>query len=137
MKKRATVSSIMTKNPISINKTHHPSDAIKIFEENNIHHLPVVSGDQLIGIISKTDIERISFVTGAQEGNVNTSVYDYLSIEQIMTKDVDSVEEFEEIRQVARKFSKNDYHALPVLKDGQLTGIVTTNDILDYFLEQY
>ena len=84
MKRRAPVSKIMTKDPISVNITNDVSDVVQIFKERNIHHIPVVSGDSLIGMISKTDIERISFVTGMDEASANTAVY---TMEQIAEQD--------------------------------------------------
>jgi CBS domain-containing protein len=137
MKRREPVSKIMTADPISVNVTNKVSDVANIFNEKNIHHIPVVSGDQLIGIISKTDLERISYVTNIQDEKANTAVYDMLNIEQVMTKQVDTVDEGEEIREAAKLFANGKYHALPVLKNQKLAGIVTTTDIIKYLLEQY
>ncbi len=137
MKKRTPVSKIMTSNPISVNATNDISDVVQIFKERNIHHIPVVSGDQLIGMISKTDIERISFVTGTDEASANTAVYSMLSIDQVMTKQVETVNADDQIRDAAELLARGKYHALPVLEDGSLAGIVTSTDVINYLLEQY
>ena len=68
----------MTKNPISVNLSQHLRDVDKIFKERNIHHIPVVSGESVIGLVSKNDMERISFVSGVGEEKVQTSIYDVL-----------------------------------------------------------
>ena len=127
----------MTKVPISVNVTNKLSEVYNIFKEKNIHHIPVVSGKQLIGIISKTDIERISYVSNAQDDKANTAIYDMLKIEQVMTDQVDTVQEKEEIREAAKKFATGKYHALPVMEGEELSGIVTTTDVIKYMLEQY
>ena len=137
MKKRTPVSTIMTKDPIKVNITNDISDVVQIFKERNIHHIPVVSGESLIGMISKTDIERISFVTGMDEGSANTAVYNMVSIEQVMTKQVETVQAEDQIRDAAELFARGKYHALPVLEGDKLAGIVTTTDVINYLLEQY
>lgn len=137
MKRRESVSAIMTKDPISVNVTNKVSEVADIFNERNIHHIPVVSGEKLIGIISKTDIERISYVSNVQDEKANTAIYDMLKIEQVMTDQVDTVQESDEIRDAARKFAKGSYHALPVLEGEKLSGIVTTTDVIKYLLDQY
>ena len=137
MKKREQVSHIMTSNPITVNTTNSVTEVAQVFAEKNIRHIPVVSGDSLIGMISKSDIERISFVSENQGEKVNTQVYDGLNIEQIMTKQIDTVESKDEIRNAAKLLATGNYHALPVLEDGHLQGIVTSTDVINYLLEQY
>lgn len=137
MKKRAQVSKIMTSNPITVNFTNNVKEVAEIFAEKNIHHIPVVSGKDLIGMISKNDIERISFVSESQDTKVNTQIYDGLKIEQVMSKQLDTVDTKDEIRDAAKLLSSGKYHALPVMEDGHLKGIVTSTDVINYLLEQY
>lgn len=127
----------MTPNPITVNTTNKVSDVAKIFSEKNIHHIPVVSGSELIGMISKTDIDKVSFVTNLQDEKVNTAIYDSLKIEQIMTNQLDSVQQDDEVREAASLLAKGNYHAVPVLEGEKLTGIVTSTDVIRYLLEQY
>lgn len=137
MKKRTPVSKIMTENPISLNTTNGVEDVVQIFKERNIHHIPVVSGDSLIGMISKTDIERISFVTGSEDDKTNTAVYTMLTLEQVMTKQVETVQADDQIRDAAELLARGKYHALPVMEEDKLVGIVTTTDVINYLLEQF
>ncbi len=137
MKKREQVSKIMTPNPITVNTTNKVSDVARIFAERNIHHIPVVSGNELIGMISKTDIDKVSFVTNLQDEKANTAIYDSLEIEQVMTNQLDTVEQDDEIREAATLLASGRYHAIPVLEGEKLTGIVTSTDVINYLLEQY
>ena len=137
MKKRTPVSKIMTAQPITVNETNKVSDVAQIFKERSIHHIPVVSGSKLIGMISKTDMERISFVTGTQDEKANTQIYDALSIDQVMTKNVESVQSDDTIKEAAELLARGSYHALPVLVGEELQGIVTSTDVINYLLEQY
>lgn len=137
MKKRAPVSQIMTANPITINLASKVTEVVDIFEKNNLHHLPVVSGTNLLGIISKSDIDKISFVSQGQEAKANIAVYDSLCVEQIMTSQVECVQIEDQIRDAAELLATGNYHALPVMEGKELKGIVTSTDVIQYLLEQY
>lgn len=110
-----------------------------MFNENSIRHIPVVSGDGIIGMLSLTDLLRVSFVDayGSDETNIDTAVYNMLSIEQFMVKNLVFVSSTQTIKEVAEILAKNEFHALPVVDNGKLVGIVTTTDLLNYLLEEY
>ncbi|MEM9548899.1 MAG: CBS domain-containing protein, partial [Bacteroidota bacterium] len=116
---------------------HCTTEQSKIFSKKNIHHIPVVSGSDLIGMISKTDIERVSFVTNLQDAKANTAIYDSLQIEQVMTSQLDTVQKDDQIREAAELLAGGKYHAIPVLEGEKLEGIVTSTDVINYLLEQY
>lgn len=139
MKRRELVSKIMSTNLITVNHTNNLVEAEKLFNENSIRHIPVVSGDDIIGLLSLTDLLRVSFVDayGSDESNVDTAVYNMLSIEQVMVKNLVSVSSTQTIKEVAEILAKNEFHALPVVDNNKLVGIVTTTDLLNYLLEQY
>lgn len=137
MNKRTPVSSIMTANPHTVNTTNKLEDAYQIMMDHNVHHVPVVSGDSVIGMISKTDIDKVSFVTGIEKDKALTAVFDILKIENVMTKNVKTVQTSETIKTVAETFSKGKFHSLPVLDGDKITGIVTSTDIINYLIAQY
>jgi CBS domain-containing protein len=139
MKRRELVSKIMSTNLITVNTTNNLVEAEKLFNENSIRHIPVVSGDDIIGMLSLTDLLRVSFVDayGSDESDVDTAVYNMLSIEQVMVKNIVSVSSTQTIKEVAEILAKNEFHALPVVDNDKLVGIVTTTDLLNYLLEQY
>lgn len=139
MKKRTPVSSIMTKNLITLNLTDDLSTAESHFKKNKIRHIPVVSGDAIVGILSYTDLLRISFADSVDEveENIDTTVYNMFSIEQVMAKNITSVSSDTLIKEVAEILSKKEFHALPVVDDHKLVGIVTTTDLINYLLEQF
>ncbi len=137
MKKREPVSKIMSDQLISVNTTQKLREVEAIIDENNIRHVPVVSGDKVIGLISKTDLERVSFVNTIDGSNLGTSMYDVLSIEQVMSKNLKTVQESDTIHDVAEILTKNEFHALPVLEGDKLKGIVTSTDLIQYLIDQY
>lgn len=139
MKKRELVSKIMSTDLITINHTNTLLDAEKLFKKHKIRHIPVVSDKKIIGILSLTDLLRISFVDsyGEDDSDVDTAIYNMLSIEQVMVNNPVHVASTKTIREVAEILSKEEFHALPVVDDGELVGIVTTTDLVNYLLEQY
>ncbi|WP_298417295.1 CBS domain-containing protein [uncultured Kordia sp.] len=139
MKKRTPVSTIMTVNVITLNHTDNLDTAERLFKSKNIRHIPVVSGDSIIGMLSYTDLLRISFADGAyeEESNVETVVYNMFTIEQVMAKNLVSVSSNTTIKEAAEILAKKEFHALPVVDDGKLAGILTTTDLINYLLDQF
>ncbi|WP_038030815.1 CBS domain-containing protein [Thermonema rossianum] len=133
MKKREPVSHIMTQDVYTTGIHDSLASAFRLMKEKKIRHLPVVEGEQLIGILSMTDIMRLSF--GTEEPDENT--LSMFKIEQIMKPNPKTVAPTDEIRTVAEILTKEEFHALPVAEDGKLCGIVTTTDIIKYLLKQY
>lgn len=139
MKKRTPVSEIMTKNIIAVNRTDDLETAEKLFKQHHIRHIPVVSGDVIIGMLSYTDLLRISFADATNEDDteVDTVVYNMFTIEQVMTKNIVTVSSVTTIKEVSEILAKNEFHALPVVDSGKLVGIVTTTDLINYLIEQF
>jgi CBS domain-containing protein len=139
MRKRTPVYSIMTTNVVSLNTTDSLEKAEKLFKDHNIRHIPVVQGKQIIGILSYTDLLRISFAdaAGEDEQDIDTTVYNMFTIEQVMAKKLVTVTSDTTIKEVAEILAKKEFHALPVVDNDMLIGIVTTTDLINYLLEQF
>lgn len=139
MKSQVPVSKIMTKNLIKLNLEDNLTKAESLFKKHKIRHIPVVQGNGIVGMLSYTDLMRISFADAtSEEGDiVETTVYDMFSIEQVMTSQVTYVEADKLIWEVAEIFTTAEFHALPVVENDHLVGIVTTTDVIKYLLDQY
>ena len=135
MKKEEPISTIMTKEVISLDLSNTLYTAEKRLKKNNIRHMPVVNGQRLIGLLSLSDIQRISFFDAYNaEGTEDTAIYNMLSIEDIMIKNPITVTSDTSIKEVAELLAKKKFHSLHIVDDGLLVGIVTTTDILNYFV---
>lgn len=137
MKIGVPVSKIMTKNLVTLSTKDDLVTAERLFKKHHIRHIPVVEGKNIKGILSHTDLMRISFADAIDEHEevVDTIVYNMFTIPQVMVHDVVSVKSDTTIKEVAEILSKREFHALPVVDDGQLKGIVTTTDLIRYFLK--
>ena len=138
MEKQATVASIMTKDVITVQINESLYNANNIFNSKNLRHLPVVANDELIGILSQTDILRISFGNAFEEQNGDDeAIFDMLSINQVMKHSPITIAPDETIKDAAKTLASKEFHALPVVEDEKLVGMITTTDILNYFIEQH
>jgi CBS domain-containing protein len=139
MKKRIPVSKIMTSNLVLLNLTDTLEKAEGLFKKHNIRHIPVINNNKVEGMLSYTDLLRISIVDDAyeEEETVESIVYNMFTLKQVMVKSVTCVNASDSIYDVAKILAKENFHALPVEENGNIVGIVTTTDLITYLLEQY
>mgnify|MGYP003412080706 FL=1 len=138
MKDTISVASIMTKNLVMLKVDDELSHAESLFKKNKIRHIPVVENGEIIGMLSFTDLLRISFVDAVDDDaeDVNAEVYNLFTMRQVMTKNVVTITAETTIKQAASMFLEGEFHALPVVENGKITGIVTTTDLLRYFISE-
>lgn len=123
------LSLIMTKNVITAGADDTLSVARSIFLKNKVHHLPIVNGNTLVGILTTYDLFKI---TGPNKD------YDNLYIKDVMTTHVATLEPEDKIGTAAELFLENLFHAVPIVKEGELKGIVTSFDVIKYeFKKEY
>lgn len=139
MKRGTPISKIMTKHVITLNTTDSLENAERLFKQHHIRHIPVVTGKSIKGMLSLTDLLRISFADAVDENEdyVDTIVYNMFTIEQVMAKNLVSVNSKATVKEVAEILAKKEFHAIPVVDDNKLVGIVTTTDLINYLLEQF
>ena len=139
MRENTPISKIMTKNVITVNHNDDLETAEHIFKTKHIRHIPVIKNKMVVGMLSYTDLLRISFADAVDEDEdyVDTVVYNMFTIEQVMAKKLTSVESTTTIKEAAEVLAEKEFHALPVVDNGKLVGIVTTTDLIKYLLEQY
>lgn len=125
----------MTNEVITVNVTQSLREVNLLFKKHNIRHLPVVSGEILIGILSQTDIYRISFgnTFGEDQAGADEAIFDMLSINQVMKNSPITASPDDSVKDVATQLADHEFHALPVVDQDKLVGIITTTDILKYY----
>jgi CBS domain-containing protein len=139
MKRAQPVSKIMTTNLVTVHRGEPVSKVRQLIREFGVHHVPVVNGQQLIGMISQSDVLRVSFGDAfhTDERTVDATLDHTMTIEDLMQKDPVSVEETATVRDVATILSRANFHSVPVVSDGnKLVGIVTSTDLIRCLLEE-
>lgn len=123
------ISSIMTKDVITINSNQSLTDVRKIFTTRRIHHLPVVDDGKLTGIITTGDLWY---------SETAPADYSRTKVKELMTTKIATLEPQQKIGIAAEVFLENLFHALPVVNGDELIGIVTSFDVLKYeFKKEY
>ncbi|QNL23112.1 CBS domain-containing protein [Hyphobacterium sp. CCMP332] len=128
----------MTSKVVTIDVNASLEKARDLFKKNKIRHLPVTDNELVIGILSQTDLLRLSFGNTYVDDDMvgEDGIMDELSINQIMKHKPDMVGPNDSIKEVAEKFISAEYHALPVEDNGKLVGIVTTTDVIRFLLSK-
>ena len=138
MKQKVPVSTIMTKNVVKLNLSDDLTKAEMLFKKHHIRHIPVVYSNKIVGMLSYTDLLRISFADAIDdEDDVDTTVYNMFTVEQVMAKKIVSISPETTIKEAAEILAKKEFHALPVCEGELLVGIITTTDLIKYLINQY
>jgi CBS domain-containing membrane protein len=139
MKQRVPVSTIMTKNVVKVNLSDELTKVESLFKKHKIRHIPVVNGNKILGMLSYTDLLRISFADAVDddETEIDVTVYNMFSVEQVMARNLVTVSPDTTIKEVAEILASKEFHALPIVEGDLLVGIVTTTDLIKYLIDQY
>lgn len=128
----------MTTDLVTVSQEDDLVHVKKVFETHKFHHLPVVEFKKIVGIISKTDFEHFTGgLSHAEEDRfLNEKKLARTKAKDIMTKGLGKLEPDDRINVALEIFSKNWFHALPVVKNEELVGIVTTQDVIRKIMEE-
>jgi len=120
---------IMTPNPITVEAHETVADAEIKLSIHNVSYLPVMNGHSLVGMISAYDLAR------KIRSNEDTKL---ILVKDLMVTKVPKVASSEKVGTAAELFLDRRIHALPVVDNGKLVGIVTQYDVLKYeFNKEY
>ncbi|MGE5403827.1 MAG: CBS domain-containing protein [Candidatus Saccharibacteria bacterium] len=111
-----------------ITVTPHNSlqETLEIMRDNNLRRLPVLEGNELVGIIVQHDIEKAL----RRPGTIYESPVDW-----VMTKTpIYTIEPGASIVEAARMMKDLKISAIPVVEAERLVGIISDTDILEIFI---
>ena len=95
------------------------------FKQNG---MPVVNdNNKLVGMVVKADIYRFMIQPGH---------YDSCPVEWVMSKSVIVAHSDEDLITVAKRLRENNIIAMPVVDNDEVMGIISIEDLLDYFITQ-
>lgn len=131
------VKSRMTPNPVVASPKTTYNEALRLMQQNGIKHLPIVNKkEKLVGIVTRSDM------LGAKPSGVSTlSVYEIASLlekvtmNQIMSHPVMAVQEDCSIANAANHMLEHGISCLPVVREGEVVGIITDTDVFKTFVE--
>jgi acetoin utilization protein AcuB len=129
---------IMSTRPITIGMDDSLQSIRELLHKHRFHHVMVVSGGRLRGVISDRDVlRRLSpFVATAGAQRRDEATLD-LHAHQLMTRRPITVTPQTDTQVAARFLIENGISCLPVVDDAEaLVGVVTWKDLLRASLEQ-
>ncbi|AQP53306.1 hypothetical protein CBF34_04600 [Vagococcus penaei] len=131
------VKDTMSTNLITIEPTIKIFDAVDLMRQHEIHRLPVVENNRLIGLLTEGTIQE-----AMPSKATSLSVYEmnYLlnktTAADVMITDVATISETCLLEDAIYQMRTNNVGVLPVINEQKdLVGIITNNDIFDAFLE--
>ncbi|MBM7070465.1 CBS domain-containing protein [Shewanella sp. 202IG2-18] len=139
MRKNDPISKIMSTDVHAIQDGQNLSDVRHIMCNSSVHHVPVLNGKKLVGLISFTDMMKLNLVTGqANEYTADVIIDQQFSVTDVMSKDLKTITTKDNIRTAAKLLSEGDFHSLPVInEERELVGIITSTDLISYLAELY
>lgn len=141
MKSDIKIRELMSSNPYTIKEDETMDIAYKILKEHSFHHLLVVNEDGgLRGIISQTDIDKMrvgaSIFSRKKKEELDVAIFEATLVKSAMSESVITAQADGSIRFAYEVFAENRIHALPVLDQDTLIGIITPLDLLHYFFNE-
>jgi acetoin utilization protein AcuB len=127
----------MSRNPYTIPAETPVDEALKRMREFHVRRFPVVNkAGKLVGIVAERDLLYAS-PSPATSLSIHELHYllSKLTVAEVMTKDVVTVTEDTPVEDAAKMMTDRKIGSLPVVRDGQLVGIVTETDLFKLFLE--
>jgi CBS domain-containing protein len=114
------VSAVMKPAP-SVDRHEDVRETARLLVEGDVKIAPVYEGEKLYGIVTVDQI--LDAVLDS---------LDAITVGQIATEDVIGIGETESVGRAINRLRENGVSRLPVLDDGDLVGVVTTNDIVEF-----
>lgn len=121
---------IMSAQVVTLSPGSTLGEAREIFMTKRIHHIPIVDGKKLVGLITSWDIFKLG---------LSAVAYQDMRVSEVMTTHLAALEPDQHIGAAAEVLMEHLFHAVPIVNDKwELLGIVTTYDVLRYeYLKEY
>ena len=114
---------MVSKNLLVVKQDDKLGLAAQMMTWGRLRHVPVVSGDDVIGMVSERDIL-------ARQGEGKPQRWEHLPVREVMSHPPVVASPDEELGQAAARMAGNRVGCLVVVERGRLIGIVTSTDVL-------
>ena len=130
------ISTIMTDRVITIGPEDNMKKVEDIFQREKIHHLPVIDEGLLVGMVSKSDylFFKRGFNDDRQNNKIDLFRLKTRKVKDVMTKGLAKMEPQESINIALEVFKENLFHAILIVEENMLRGIVTPLDIINHLI---
>ena len=129
------VSEWMTANPTTVAGDTPVMEAMHLLRKGGYRRLPVVAGDELVGIVTERDLKE---ATPSKASTLSVYELNYLMskllVRDVMQPEVVTVASDDPIENAALLMEEHTISGLPVMTGGALAGIFTITDLLRAFI---
>jgi len=128
----------MTTDVVAVTEAASLYDCRRLFLKHDFHHLPVVDGTSLIGVLSSSDLVAagVSKTFPEDDGEqVSSLEAEAMTVADYVHRDPVTIAPDDSIGLAASMLAAAGFHALPVVSEGALIGIVTTADLLQLLFD--
>ena len=109
------------------------SEIGEMLVEERCHHVPVLDGGRVVGMISSRDL--VDAARARDADTLSDSEAGAVTAAEVMSTDLQTIEPDGSIDVAIQRIGEGDIHALIVLdRDDALVGIVTHRDLLRYLM---
>ena len=127
----------MSKNPYTITAETPVDEALRRMREVHVRRFPVLDkAGKMVGIVAEKDL-----LYASPSPATTLSIYEMhyllskLKVAEVMKRDIITVTEDTPVEDAARIMTDRKIGSLPVLRNGQLVGIITESDLFKLFQE--
>lgn len=125
------ISRYMTQKLITATPEMSVKQAFLLMRTHRVRHIPVVNGEELVGIISDRDLRRPRWADHLDDWTSYYQLNEEHTVADVMTRNPETVRASDEILKAVKILREHRYGALPVLnKGGELVGILSAQDLL-------
>ncbi|MCL2482971.1 MAG: CBS domain-containing protein [Propionibacteriaceae bacterium] len=126
----------MTATPFTVTPQNTVPEATAMMKDHSVRHLPVVTDNRVVGVVSASDIAKASPspATSLSASEV-TYLLSKLKVASIMTRDPVTISPDALLEEAAIAMRDRKVEMLPVVENGELVGVITESAILDAFIE--
>lgn len=142
---RENINHVMTPidstSPTVVQQGQKPSHAYEIIRREKFHHIPILDGEKLVGIVSSTDFLRVMYRNIDIRASLVQLDIQFPTILDLMENaerrgEITMIMNTDTIHEAAETLMTGDFHSLPVINNqDKLIGIVTSTDLIDYLHE--
>jgi len=125
------VDRIMTQAVLSVDVAEPAANVLRLFAGYPIHHLPVLSEQKVVGMLSSADVMKLQALLPRTGAAGDEFLNQRMSIARLMRAPVVTIQPQQSIADAASLMASHAIHALPVVdRQQRLLGIVTTTDVM-------